>query len=256
MSTSSITNGSINSSLAQAQAAVTGNNPVIASLRGKAATSTAGTNAGAAVAAANAKGSNMNQSDFLLLFTTQLKNQDPTKPQDSTAFVSQLAQFSQLEATTNMSNSLGNLVGALQGNGLVNAAGMVGKTVAVPGTAMQLAGGNPVQTAISLPAGASSVKIDIVNGLGQVVRTETLGAQAAGTLPWNWDGKTTSGAQAPDGNYTLNVAAMVAGTSTTPTVNVAAGVRAVSLDPGSGSLMLTLGSGNTVPMSSVTQILN
>jgi flagellar basal-body rod modification protein FlgD len=34
---------------------------------------------------------------FLKLLVAQLKNQDPLKPQDGTAFVAQLAQFSNLE---------------------------------------------------------------------------------------------------------------------------------------------------------------
>jgi len=37
------------------------------------------------------------ESDFLTLLVAQMKNQDPTNPADSTAFVTQLAQFSQLE---------------------------------------------------------------------------------------------------------------------------------------------------------------
>jgi flagellar basal-body rod modification protein FlgD len=43
---------------------------------------------------------------FLQLLVAQLKNQDPTQPMDSTTFVTQLAQFQQLEATTNMGTSV------------------------------------------------------------------------------------------------------------------------------------------------------
>ena len=43
---------------------------------------------------------------FLQLLVTQLQNQDPTQPMDSTSFVTQLAQFQQLEATTNMGTSV------------------------------------------------------------------------------------------------------------------------------------------------------
>ena len=74
------------------------------------------TTAAAAEAALTAKKSNMGQSDFLTLFTTQLKNQDPLDPVKNEAFVAQLAQFSQLEATTNMSTSLKNFVDSQAGD--------------------------------------------------------------------------------------------------------------------------------------------
>jgi flagellar basal-body rod modification protein FlgD len=46
---------------------------------------------------ANSSGALANESTFLQLLVAQIKNQDPTQPMDSTAFLSQLAQFSQLE---------------------------------------------------------------------------------------------------------------------------------------------------------------
>ena len=43
---------------------------------------------------------------FLQLLVTQLKNQDPLQPQDGVQFLSQLAQFSQLEQTTQLHDDL------------------------------------------------------------------------------------------------------------------------------------------------------
>ena len=48
----------------------------------------------------------LDRNAFLLLFTTQLKNQNPLDPMENEAFVSQLAQFSSLEAMTAMRNSI------------------------------------------------------------------------------------------------------------------------------------------------------
>jgi flagellar basal-body rod modification protein FlgD len=43
---------------------------------------------------------------FLQLLVSQIKNQDPLNPMDSMNFVTQLAQFSQLEATLGMRKDL------------------------------------------------------------------------------------------------------------------------------------------------------
>ena len=44
----------------------------------------------------------MGQREFLLLFTTQLQNQNPLDPLENEAFVAQLAQFSSLESMKGM----------------------------------------------------------------------------------------------------------------------------------------------------------
>ena len=43
---------------------------------------------------------------FLQLLVAQLKNQDPMNPSDSSQFVGQLAQFQQLENSTNMGQDI------------------------------------------------------------------------------------------------------------------------------------------------------
>jgi flagellar basal-body rod modification protein FlgD len=51
---------------------------------------------------------------FLQLFVAQLKNQDPTTPADPTQFVTQLAQFSSLEQSTQMKADLDSILAQLQ----------------------------------------------------------------------------------------------------------------------------------------------
>jgi flagellar basal-body rod modification protein FlgD len=46
------------------------------------------------------------QSMFLQLLVAQLKNQDPLQPMDSSTFVTQLAQFQQLDSTVGMAQDL------------------------------------------------------------------------------------------------------------------------------------------------------
>jgi flagellar basal-body rod modification protein FlgD len=47
-----------------------------------------------------------NEQTFLQLLVAQLKNQDPTQPQDGTQFVAQLAQFASLEQDVQMRTDL------------------------------------------------------------------------------------------------------------------------------------------------------
>lgn len=62
------------------------------------------------------KGQEMDKNAFLRILTAELTNQDPMNAKDSTAYVSQLAQFSSLEQMANLNstisfNSVNNLVG-------------------------------------------------------------------------------------------------------------------------------------------------
>jgi flagellar hook assembly protein FlgD len=54
-----------------------------------------------------------NEQTFLQLLVAQLKNQDPSNPMDGTQFVSQLAEFSQLEQQLAMRTDLDKIAGAI-----------------------------------------------------------------------------------------------------------------------------------------------
>ena len=69
-----------------------------------------------AAAAAAASGSDAmsklsgNFSTFLTLLTTQLKNQDPTSPMDSSTFTQQLVEYSQVEQQIDSNTNLKTLI--------------------------------------------------------------------------------------------------------------------------------------------------
>jgi flagellar basal-body rod modification protein FlgD len=54
---------------------------------------------------------------FLTLLTAQLKSQDPTQPQDPTAFVAQLVQFNSLEQLLQIRELLQQSLGQATGSG-------------------------------------------------------------------------------------------------------------------------------------------
>ena len=66
--------------------------------------------------------------EFLQLLTTELQNQDPMQPMDDTQSVAQLAQFSALQATTQLASSFQNF----QSNfGVLQSSALIGKQVTV-----------------------------------------------------------------------------------------------------------------------------
>src|ERR1043165_2578974 len=68
----------------------------------------------------------LDQNAFLKLLIAQLKNQDPTKPQDPSEFMSKRAQFSQVTSTQNMEKSITTLSDSMRSTQLLNGTSLVG----------------------------------------------------------------------------------------------------------------------------------
>src|SRR5271170_2758728 len=64
--------------------------------------------------------------DFLQLLTTQLQNQDPLSPMDSTQFTAQLVAFTGVEQQINTNSKLDSLIGIDKGSQLTSAANFIG----------------------------------------------------------------------------------------------------------------------------------
>ena len=197
----------------------------------------------------------MDQGAFLTLFTTQLKNQNPLDPVKNEAFVAQLAQFSQLEATTAMKTSMETMVKSMQGDKMLAGASMIGRKVAVPNAPAMLLGGQPVQASVDLPNGADGVQMQIMDGRGQVVRKMIYPAQSPGSMKLAWDGMSDSGASMPDGAYTMQVLASSLGKAVQPVVNMFSTVRSVSnAGTADNTWLLEVDGGKSVSLANVKQI--
>nr|WP_307955385.1 flagellar hook capping FlgD N-terminal domain-containing protein [Shewanella putrefaciens] len=57
----------------------------------------------------------------------QIKNQDPTKPLNSAEYISQLAQFSQVESLEGMRKNQSNQMIMMENLGIVQSASLIGK---------------------------------------------------------------------------------------------------------------------------------
>ena len=108
--------------------------------------------------------SQLGPSAFLQLLTTQMSNQDPLNPMDDTQSVSQLAQFSALQASDNLETSFANF----QSNfAVLQASQLIGATVTVNST--DASTGNSSQVTGKVSA------ITVVNGVPQMTLTDSNG---------------------------------------------------------------------------------
>ena len=70
-----------------------------------------------------------NFNTFLTMLTTQLKNQDPLSPMDTSQFTQQLVSFSEVEQQINTNNNLQQLIQLQTTNQAISAAPLVGDTI-------------------------------------------------------------------------------------------------------------------------------
>jgi flagellar basal-body rod modification protein FlgD len=203
----------------------------------------------------NGKGDEMGQTAFLTLFTTQLKNQNPLDPMDNTAFVSQLAQFSQLEATTKMSGSMESLVKSLSTSQIAGASALIGKTVGVSdGKAVY--DGAAVNGFVDLPNDVDSLTLKVYNSAGQLVRTGEVGAQKKGEFAFSWDGKDDKGNPQTNGSYRIEAGANRFGKATKPAITTMAYVRSVNTDQVTGDMKLEFNDGSQLSVTEIKRIGN
>jgi flagellar basal-body rod modification protein FlgD len=166
----------------------------------------------------------LGKDDFLKLLITQLRNQDPLNPLDQNQFLAQTAQFTSLEHLQNISAGLEELKALGSGSEFTQAAGLLGRTVAVSGRDVDFDGRTPTPLVFTLTGGATRVDIDVLDGQGRVVRQLTTGSAPAGTSAVTWDGLDASGSRLSAGTYFYRVSASGGAGGSAPVAMAAEGV--------------------------------
>jgi len=110
-------------------------------------------------AAQNAYG--LDFQSLLKIILTQLTYQDPLKPVDNTEFVSQLAQFSQLQQSQTLNDQISTLLAA---QAATQATGLLGKTVDVTSSTAGSATVSGQVSAISFASGQPQLTVKTADG--------------------------------------------------------------------------------------------
>lgn len=204
-------------------------------------------------ASAYAPTQTMDQSDFLMLLTTQLQNQDPTSPMDPTSFVTDLTQMSQLEATSALNESVVAMTEGFQNLQTMQASSLIGKSVQAEGVEFSHTQDQDSNIQLDLDQALTDVTV-IVSDDDGVVKEMSLGDMESGEEIISWDGIDEDGNSKASGVYNL-VAYGTDADGELQSINtvVSTKVNSVSINS-DGTMTLTLATGESVDMSAVREI--
>lgn len=187
---------------------------------------------------------------FLKLLTTQMQNQDPLKPMDSTEYTQQLAQFTQVQQTVKQSGTLDDILAQLTTQNVAQASSFIGKTAQFDSAVAGLSADKPAQWSYSASAPITGLTATVTDSTGRTVATSTITPDQKGDF--SWDGKLANGTQAPAGAYTLALNGTTTTGATVPIAITTSG-RVDDVIGASGSVTLGV-NGVQIPMAKLLKL--
>jgi flagellar basal-body rod modification protein FlgD len=154
---------------------------------------------------------------FLKMLTTQMQNQDPLDPMDTSEYTQQLVQYSQVEQEMQQSTTLNNILGSLSSQGMMQASNFIGREARFDTDVAGLQGSSAATWSYA-STGPKPVSLEatVKDANGKTVATVDLDPASDGRFAWN--GKLDDGSQAPDGAYELSLTAKDADGNDVPMV--------------------------------------
>ncbi|MDF7657722.1 flagellar hook assembly protein FlgD [Erwiniaceae bacterium L1_54_6] len=193
------------------------------------------------------------QNQFLTMLVTQLQNQDPTNPMDNSQLTTQLAQINTLSGIEKLNTTLGSISGQISTSQNLQSSTLIGHGVMVDGSQILVGSGTTTPFGVELTTASTATTATIKDSSGATVRTIDLGALSSGVHTFSWDGTLTDGSTAPDGKYTVSIAASNGSTQLVAQPLNYAYVSGVSTTDDTSTL--DLGTMGTATLDDVRQIL-
>lgn len=157
-------------------------------------------------------GQAMGKDAFLELMIAQMKNQDPMDPMDGTEYAAQLAQFSSLEQLTNLNDAVNKSIDAdyylSQSINNTLTATLIGNDVKLSSPTLHNIGQENAEFGYKLNLDAASVKVEIFNENGALVKTINKQNVSNGDHKLSWDFFDDNGNKMPEGNYRFKITAV------------------------------------------------
>jgi flagellar basal-body rod modification protein FlgD len=137
---------------------------------------------------------------FLRMLTTQMQNQDPLNPLESTDFAVQLATFSGVEQQVQTNQLLAGLAGQFSLMGMAQLSGWVGQDART--TADVWYDGSPVQLTPQPAPAADNLVLTVRDSSGRLVSREAVPLDSRN---YAWLGADAAGDPLPPGRYQLRL---------------------------------------------------
>lgn len=186
---------------------------------------------------------------FLKMLTTQLQNQDPTDPIESSDYAAQLANFSQVEQQVKTNDLLTAISETLGLSGLSQYSDWVGMQVlSTGGTTYD--GVTPVSLSGSASTDADQAVLVVSDSSGNEVARQTVLTSATS---FEWDGTDGSGNALPAGAYTFELESYGDG-SLAATTSLSTYDEIVEARTENGEAVLVLANGNQISPDEVSAL--
>ncbi|MBL4608022.1 MAG: flagellar hook assembly protein FlgD [Pseudomonadales bacterium] len=193
------------------------------------------------------------QTDFMKLMIAQLQNQNPLDPKDGAEFLSQLAQFTQVEGITRLNEQVEGLSNRFSSSQALQATALVGRKVRVETNQSLYTPGGEVTGMAELPASSTNINMTVTDASGRLISQIKLPTSSAGEIPLLWDGTNQDGQKVPEGIYKISVKAGQGGKMVELRTELDSNVNSVTIGVG-GAMTLNVAAVGALPLAEVTQI--
>lgn len=195
----------------------------------------------------------LGQNDFLKLLTVQMQNQDPTNPVDNTKMIADMANFSSLQAMTDLNKTVTSMSQMFKMSQAMQSSSLIGRDIVGPGSKVPLVSGSMPVAIVNLDQPLTDVHAQLRDSSGAVVREYRWDSLPAGQGDLKWDGTDGNGHALNVGTYTLSAWGTDA-SGARASVGTLVANKVVSVDLSSTGALLNLADGSQTTLDNVQQI--
>ncbi len=185
------------------------------------------------------KDDTLTQEDFFSLLTQQLSFQDPSKPADNDQMIAQMTNFTMAEGISNLNSKFESLTASMTSNSALQASTLVGKQALLESNMLDLNETGVSKGSVVAEKPVDKLTLRIEDESGQLVRTIELGAQSAGAIRFEWDGKNEDGERLPPGEYKIKAEGSVNGDYTSLPIATFKNIESVNINGSNGIIINT-----------------